>query len=299
MTTTATSICNQALSRIGVRKTLVDYLTDTSQEAVECRKFYELARDSMLSDFWWPFATRRALLVEQPASLITVVPGTKPADRSLLAFADTTAPAAYTISFRVAVGTIFVTINGVAAGSFSTDFGPLSIALADHITGATGVLSTDFSSPSLDASENDVYVFAVTVVDPDPSAWEYRYAIPADCLAPQYLWCGARNPRPEQQIPFDLSHDPVVSGPSLFSDLVDAELVYTVVPLPANFPALFTDALVWKLASELAMPLAVKPELMASAVQMHERVLGKARCAVLNSQKADQPPASEYEAARY
>lgn len=52
-----TEICNLALSSIGVGKEIANVDTEQSQEALACRRFYEIARDSVLRAFAWPFAT--------------------------------------------------------------------------------------------------------------------------------------------------------------------------------------------------------------------------------------------------
>lgn len=67
MATSKTSICNQALGRIGVRAFLQDVDAETGQasEAETCLVYYDDARDEVLEAFPWPFATRRATLAER------------------------------------------------------------------------------------------------------------------------------------------------------------------------------------------------------------------------------------------
>jgi hypothetical protein len=66
MPTSEATLCNLALARIGDTDNFLEDLgTDTSEEAALCNVFYENQRDSLLAAFWWPFATRRAVL---PAS---------------------------------------------------------------------------------------------------------------------------------------------------------------------------------------------------------------------------------------
>ena len=55
MAPTVTDICNMALGRIGVSRFIAD-LSDTSNEARVCAKFYELTRNRVLADFDWNFA---------------------------------------------------------------------------------------------------------------------------------------------------------------------------------------------------------------------------------------------------
>ena len=57
-----TVICNMALGHLGVGKEIAALTTENSQEARSCRRFYEMARDSVLEAYPWPFATKRVTL---------------------------------------------------------------------------------------------------------------------------------------------------------------------------------------------------------------------------------------------
>jgi len=57
---TEVSICNLALSRSGGGR--IQALTEASKEARECNLHYEFARDAVLRDFDWGFASKRATL---------------------------------------------------------------------------------------------------------------------------------------------------------------------------------------------------------------------------------------------
>lgn len=57
--TTTTEVCNLALSEIGA-KLLVDFATDTSEEARACRLHYAQTRDALLRRHQWNFAQTRA-----------------------------------------------------------------------------------------------------------------------------------------------------------------------------------------------------------------------------------------------
>lgn len=61
MAISAVSICNWALSRIAISRTINDLL-EASQGAVTCNLFYEQVRDEVLRAWPWPFATRHATL---------------------------------------------------------------------------------------------------------------------------------------------------------------------------------------------------------------------------------------------
>lgn len=60
---TNVSICNVALLRVGVTET-ISSLTEASEASRACNVFFEPARDALLARFAWPFATRRAFLVQ-------------------------------------------------------------------------------------------------------------------------------------------------------------------------------------------------------------------------------------------
>lgn len=61
-------VYNLALSHLGVGK-IVSTTTEQSEEALVCKVYFEIARDLVLRDFKWPFATRivsLGLVEEQP-----------------------------------------------------------------------------------------------------------------------------------------------------------------------------------------------------------------------------------------
>lgn len=62
------SICNMALSHLSIGKVIAS-ITEKSAEARACSAFYDQAKDEVLRDFAWPFATRTvtlALVAPQP-----------------------------------------------------------------------------------------------------------------------------------------------------------------------------------------------------------------------------------------
>jgi hypothetical protein len=54
----STVIANLALSHLGIGVEISNLDTERSQEALACRRFYDIARQSTLRDFPWPFATK-------------------------------------------------------------------------------------------------------------------------------------------------------------------------------------------------------------------------------------------------
>jgi len=53
---TKTEICNRALAVLGHDRTITNYETDTSTEALRCRQFYDSALADCLSEHDWDFA---------------------------------------------------------------------------------------------------------------------------------------------------------------------------------------------------------------------------------------------------
>ncbi len=56
-----TSICNQALAKLGAKR-INNLETDTSVPAIQCRTHYEPTRDALLRSYSWRFARARATL---------------------------------------------------------------------------------------------------------------------------------------------------------------------------------------------------------------------------------------------
>lgn len=72
MAYTDVDICNLALGRVGVDKTILAF-TEQSKEARNCRRFYPLARDEVLEKVVWPFTVRIQALAPLPVG--TILPG--------------------------------------------------------------------------------------------------------------------------------------------------------------------------------------------------------------------------------
>jgi hypothetical protein len=136
------------------------------------------------------------------------------------------------------------------------------------------------------------------VAGAERTGWEYVYALPDDCVTARYLWAG-RTPTPERRIPFVLEHDAATGRAVLLADLEAAELVYTArIETPTMFPPLFDDALAWRLASELALALAVKPQVAMAMDQRARMAMLAAGAAEMNQSQEDQLPEGESVRAR-
>jgi len=99
--------------------------------------------------------------------------------------------------------------------------------------------------------------------------WGYAYALPTDCLQPQFIWNGVRNPNRAQLTPFTTELNDAGTNQLLLTDQVDATLVYTkLVENPAQWSPNFGKAVAWALAIELALVHPVKPEVAARIAAM-------------------------------
>jgi len=58
----STEIANMAISHLGMGKEIANLDTEQSKEASACRRFYDVARQAVLMDYDWTFATKEAVL---------------------------------------------------------------------------------------------------------------------------------------------------------------------------------------------------------------------------------------------
>lgn len=119
---------------------------------------------------------------------------------------------------------------------------------------------------------------ASPVGDP-PIGWGYQYSVPSGCLSPTRVcdYAGARswnrwsieNPAINwPEVPFRLMQSESAGHRVIVTDMPEAYLIYTArIENTAEMSAAFISLLAWRLAVELAMPMAVEPGLMQTAQQ--------------------------------
>lgn len=139
------------------------------------------------------------------------------------------------------------------------------------------------------------------VVDGEVSGWAYGYTLPSDYVAHGYLYNAANVGTLETadgRTPFAI--EDVAGGARLYTDEVDAELVYISDATPVSrFPPLFCEALVWLLASELAFSLAAKPALGAQLRKYYDdQALPQAKAASASEEQRAPQAESEFIRAR-
>jgi hypothetical protein len=115
--------------------------------------------------------------------------------------------------------------------------------------------------------------------------WLYAYRYPSDCVRALRLPLG--DGRGKAGAPFCVSSD--TAGLLVFTDQATATLQYTRrVEDPSLFTADFAIALSWRIASEIARPLSVSPNVVASTLQGYQDALIAARAASMNESGPEQ-----------
>lgn len=268
-------ICNIALYRTGIRQQISNF-TDATVQAQACALLYPIARDSLLRKAQWRFAT----LV----------------DALLLFDAGTT--------YLVWDPTVTYLANARVM------FGGQTFHARQGSTGQQPV-------PIGSGSDTDLYWEPGYNQNVIPG-WQYTYQLkpPVQMLAPQYIFSGIRPggigfPNPNYLDYFGVttvSQLPLINGaapnipfvwlsPYLYCDLPDAQLVYTKAstdPVADAWPELFSSALAWRLAVDLALGDAKKAGLARELGVQAAAALQEALAAESNNETPDWRPDSSF-----
>lgn len=126
-----------------------------------------------------------------------------------------------------------------------------------------------------------------------PAPWSYAYRYPADCLAFRGLDAGTRIVRSRDRFPYEVASDD--DGRVLYCDISPATGIYTAfVSDPVRWPSSFADAVAWRLAMEIAVPMAVAPTLRQDAARYYAVAIAEARAAALREREDGGEPDSEF-----
>lgn len=131
--------------------------------------------------------------------------------------------------------------------------------------------------------------------------WAYSFALPDDFLHVQNVEIpGLRTPDAKARIPFKIEAGDNGIGLVLLCDLLEPELVYTCkLNDVASYPPLFTEALIWKLAAMLTLPLQINPAYAKGLEDIANRALFKAIASDHRQEQEDPVPDSEFITVRY
>lgn len=135
---------------------------------------------------------------------------------------------------------------------------------------------------------------ALADIGSPPTNWSYRYRYPQDCLmARRIVVPGIRNPAEKLEIPYQIAY--AEDGRVILTDQPEAELEYTVqVTDTGFFDPIFVSALAYKVATEIAMPLANKPDIAQSMANAYLAELSRAEARAFNEGMDDQDPLNEF-----
>lgn len=105
--------------------------------------------------------------------------------------------------------------------------------------------------------------------------FDYVYQWPSDCLRALKIYNPADE---EEEIVFEIGVSNDLSTRVILTDQEDAILIYVArVTNPNVYDTVFIDALAYRLASELAIPLAGDPNLGNAMARMYSAQLGRAQ----------------------
>lgn len=165
----------------------------------------------------------------------------------------------------------------------------------------------------------------VLLANESRSGWAYCYALPSDCLQARYIWpnglnqilytpvqpsnlsgvwTNPRTPRYDQRVPYAIEKQTNSDDMMICCDFGSSvngqpELVYTArITDVSKFSPLFTDALAWLLAQDIAMPLTMNVERYKLAKEEAHEALTLCEAEALKEQQEDVPPDSESIAVR-
>jgi len=98
--------------------------------------------------------------------------------------------------------------------------------------------------------------------------WAYMYQVPSDKLVARGIYAGIRQPRTYEKIPYTIEASDDLMGEVLLSDMVSPVLLYTAaLPIQRQYPPVWSNAMAWVMAWELAGPLRVDEKFKTEAAQ--------------------------------
>lgn len=125
--------------------------------------------------------------------------------------------------------------------------------------------------------------------------WAFRYRYPADCLKVRDIVVPGQRMTmtSDQRIPYKIGFD--VGGRVIHTDQPEAACRFTFkVEDSTFFDPQFSDALAWRLAMDLALPLSSKPDLQQFATQQYNLALSIAKGSAFQESQDDPDPESEF-----
>ncbi|MEN3942504.1 hypothetical protein WJU23_14490 [Prosthecobacter sp. SYSU 5D2] len=246
---TETEIANLALSFLGSRLQTADVATETTKEAVTCRKWLAAARDECLISHPWNFAMVRKRLAVAFQAIETIEDSAPPPppEEGLLHV-----PGAILVE---------VTDHGLVTGD------RVCIRDAGRADGRYFITRVDDDYFTLDGTvHSGTYAAGGRAARVPPFGWAWRFDLPADCLAVRTVNGGEGNE--EDSVPYE------IEGRVLLMDAEILELKYTAqITDTALWSQNFTNAFALLLASCIAQDLTGPAGRAMELRQQYERVV--------------------------
>lgn len=133
-----------------------------------------------------------------------------------------------------------------------------------------------------------------------PPDWSFSYQYPPDCLRiTEIMVPGIRNPTAAMRINYEVGADADGTGKLIYTDQSQAWLKFIARVTDVNmFDAIFMEALSWRLAAAINMPLTGSADLGNNALTMYRSVILSAGSHSQNESQEPQPPMDEFTTAR-
>lgn len=272
MPLTEADICSLALFRIGQGEGITDPLgDDPSAAGAACRLIYPRHRNQLLARFAWPWATRTATLYPSTPADALALPGW---------------------AFAYAVPADILHAQYIYGGARpGQGFAPLPSGCFPRSSPDMPLINGRI--PQIPFRQHGGYVF--TDWSEDLPAWDVgtTYAVGAVVTRNGSSWSAV-----QASTGVDPSTDDGTNW-AASTTTERARLVYTAQITDVTlFPDLFVEALAWRLAVDLALSQAAKPQLAQVLEQQAELAVRRAVAEQANAGAPDPEPASPYIAAR-
>ena len=250
--TSQVDICNLALRRLGA--TTISSIDEATKNAEHCTVFWTYVLDEVMEDHQWSF-TKKVVTLDYSAGFgvysttdtktITGITAASPAVVSCASHGFVTGNTVYIydVAGMTEVNARVYPITEVAGGN------------SFQLTGFDSTLWTAYTSGGSCIRKES---------NPDYSNG-YTYDLPADCLKALSLSGKSK---------YEILG--IGSNRRLLSTTEGAILTYNVLEeTPTNMTTRFVNALAWRLAAELAIPLTKKGSKQEWAMNMYTYTLGK------------------------
>ncbi|EOC1317150.1 hypothetical protein ACI09J_001772 [Cronobacter turicensis] len=133
-----------------------------------------------------------------------------------------------------------------------------------------------------------------------PPDWEFAYRYPVDCLRiTEIMLPGIRNPAAAGRVEYFVGADSDGTGKLIYTDQPQAWLKYVGRITDVNmFDRLFIDALSWRLAASICMPLTGNADMANNAMMIYRSTILSAGSHSMNESQEPVVPESEFTIAR-